>query len=354
MVREDDVTFRSVKLSLVSAVILPIALLAVSGPARAADAVADFYKNKTVSIYVGVGAGGLYSTFAQTLARYMVKHVPGNPKIIVEHQLGAGGMVALNNVYNALPKDGTILMTPLSQTTKRVVLGDPAPKYDPKKWNWLGGWGEAVVTCTVLATAPALTVEQAKQKEDVIGAFDAGSLTYTYPLAMNNLIGTKFKMVQGYPGGNQVRIAMERGEVHGLCAQYDGWKTTRPHWVSEGKLAHLVQFASKPHPDLPNVPLLSSFAKSDEERRIMKFIEWGIEDRAMVMAPGVPEERVKAMEKAYMDTLKDPEFLAEATRQKFEIEPITGQEIRDFVDEIMALKPETVDKIKKSMGLDKI
>jgi tripartite-type tricarboxylate transporter receptor subunit TctC len=331
-----------------------VALLAVSGPARAADAVADFYRNKTVSIYVGVGAGGLYSTFAQTLARYMTKHIPGNPKIIVEHQLGAGGMVALNNVYNALPKDGTILMTPLSQTTKRVVLGDPAPKYDPKKWNWLGGWGEAVVTCTVLATAPAVTVEQAKQKEDVIGAFDAGSLTYTYPLAMNNLIGTKFKMVQGYPGGNQVRIAMERGEVHGLCAQYDGWKTTRPQWVSEGKLAHLVQFASKPHPDLPNVPLLSSFAKSDEERQIMKFIEWGIEDRAMVMAPGVPEERVKAMEKAYMDTLKDPEFLAEAAKLKFEIEPITGQEIRDFVDEIMALKPETVDKIKKSMGLDKI
>jgi tripartite-type tricarboxylate transporter receptor subunit TctC len=343
-------TSRFLQLSLA----LSIAVFATSGPVRAADAVADFYKNKTVSIYVGVAAGGLYSTFAQTLARYMGKHIPGNPKIIVEHQLGAGGIVAANNVYNALPKDGTVLMTPLSQTAKRVVLGDPAPKYDPKKWNWLGGWGEAVVTCSVFNTAPAQTIAEARQKENVIGSFDTGSLTYTYPLAANSLIGTKFKMVLGYPGGNEVRIAMERGEVHGLCAQYDGWKSTRPQWLSEGKLTHLVQFASKGHPDLPNVPLLSSFAKTDEDRQIMKFVEWGIEDRAMVMAPGVPEDRVKAMEKAYMDTLRDPEFIAEAEKLKFEIAPITGQEIRDFVDEIMALKPETVDKIKKSMGLDKI
>lgn len=343
-------TFRLLNLS----VALSVILLAASTPTHAADAVADFYKNKTVSIYVGVAAGGLYSTFAQTLARFMGKHIPGNPKVIVEHQLGAGGVIALNNVYNVLPKDGTVLITPLSQTAKRVVLGDAAVKYDPKKWHWLGGWGEAVVTCTVLSTAPAQTISEARQKEDIIGSFDTGSLTYTYPLAANSLIGTKFKMVLGYPGGNEVRIAMERGEVHGLCAQYDGWKSTRPQWVSEDKLTHLVQFASKSHPDLPNVPLLSSFAKTDEDRQIMKFVEWGIEDRAMVMAPGVPEERVKAMEKAYMDTLKDPEFLADADKLKFEIAPITGKEIRDFVDEIMALKPETVGKIKKSMGLDKI
>ena len=334
--------------------VLGIALLAMPSTTRAADAVADFYKGKTVSIYVGVAAGGLYSTFAQTLSRYLPKHIPGNPKVIVEHQLGAGGVVALNNVYNVLPKDGTVLITPLSQTAKRVVLGDPATKYDPQKWHWLGGWGEAVVTCTVLSNSPALTVEQAKQKEDIIGSFDTGSLTYTYPLAANSLIGTKFKMVLGYPGGNEVRIAMERGEVHGLCAQYDGWKSTRPQWVNEGKLTHLVQFASKGHPDLPNVPLLSSFAKTDEDRAIMKFIEWGIEDRAMVMAPGVPLDRVRAMEKAYMDTLRDSEFVAEAEKLKFEIAPITGKEISDFVNEIMAMKPETIEKIKKSMGLDKI
>ncbi len=336
------------------ATLIAAALLVAAAGTVKADPVEDFYKGKTLSIYVGVGAGGLYSTFAQTLSRYMGKHIPGNPKMVVEHQLGAGGVVAANNVYNVLPKDGTILMTPLSQTAKRVVLGDAAPKYDPQKWHWLGGWGEAVVTCTVLNTAPALTVADAKQKEDIIGSFDTGSLTYTYPLAANNLIGTKFKMVLGYPGGNEVRIAMERGEVHGLCAQYDGWKSTRPQWVSEGKLAHLVQFASKPHPDLANVPLLSSFARSDEDRQIMKFVEWGIEDRAMVVAPGVPLDRVAALEKAYMATLRDPEFLAEAEKLKFEIAPITGKEIRDFVDEIMAIRPETVEKIKKSMGLDKI
>ena len=316
-----------------------------------ADAVEDFYKGKTVSVYVGVAAGGLYSTFAQLLIRHLGKHIPGKPNVIVVHQLGAGGMVATNNVYNILPKDGTVLFTPLSQTTKRVVLGDPAPRYDPKKFNWLGGWGEAVVTCSVWKTKAA-TLDEAKQKEVVIGAFDAGSLTYTYPLALNNLLGTKFKIVQGYGGGQEVRIAMERGESDGFCAQYDGWKSTRPQWLAEGKLAHLIQFASKPLPEIKDSPLLTDFAKTDEERQILKFISWGIEDRALVVAPGVPADRVAALEKAYQATLRDPEFVADAGKLKLEIEPISGKEIRDFVDDLMAIKPETVARIKKVMGIN--
>jgi tripartite-type tricarboxylate transporter receptor subunit TctC len=322
----------------------------VPGGARA-DEVADFYKGKSVRVIVGVAAGGLYSSFAQILARHMGKHMPGNPNFIVENQLGAGGMVATNSVYNALPKDGTVVTTPLSQTARRVVLGDPAPKYDPRKFHWLGGWGEAIVTCSVWKTAAA-NLEEAKQKEVVIGAFDAGSLTYTYPLALNTIIGTKFKIVLGYSGGNDVRVAMERNEAQGLCAQYDGWKSTRPQWLAEGKLAHLLQFASKRSSDIPDVPTLGEFAKTDEDRQIMKFIEWGIEDRAMVVAPGVPLDRVAALEKAYMATLNDPEFLAEAAKQNFEIQPISGKAITDYVNEVMALKPEIVAKIKKVMGIE--
>jgi tripartite-type tricarboxylate transporter receptor subunit TctC len=333
--------------------IAAVAVLALAWPNTGrADAVSDFYKGKTVIIYVGVAAGGLYSTFAQLLSRHMGKHLPGNPTFVVDHQAGAGGIVAANNVYNVLPKDGTIVFTPLSQTAKRVVLGDPAPKYDPKKWNWLGGWGEAAVSCTVMANAPATTLEQAKQKEVVIGALDTGSLTYTYPVALNTLLGTKFKIVPGYPGANDVRLAMEKGEAHGLCAQYDGWKSTRPEWVANKRITTLIQFASKRSPDLPDAPTLSEFAKTDEERQIMKFIDWGVEDRAMVMAPGVPADRVAAMEKAYMDTLADPAFLKDADNLQFDIQPITGKTIREFVDDIMALKPETVEKIKKAMGIN--
>lgn len=335
---------------LLGAALCAVLALAGSGPATA-DAVEDFYKGKTVQVYVGVAAGGLYSTFAQILVRHMGKHMPGNPKFIVEHQPGAGGIVAANNVYNALPKDGTVVFTPLSQTAKRVVLGDPAPKYDPQKWHWLGGWGESMVTCSVWRTV-ATTLEDAKQKEIVIGAFDTGSLTYTYPLAANNLLGTKFKIVLGYGGGNEVRIAMERNEAQGLCAQYDGWKSTRPQWLTENKLAHLVQFASKRSPDVPNTPTLSELARNDEERQIMKFIESGIEDRAMVAAPGVPMDRVAALEKAYMATLRDPAFMAEAAKVKLNIEPISGKDIRAFVDQIVALKPEIVAKIKKAMGMN--
>ena len=301
------------------------AALAFAGQARA-DAVEDFYKGETVSIYAGIGAGGLYSNFAQLLARHMPKHMAGNPRFIVEHQPGAGGMIA------------------------RVVLGDSAPRYDPLKWNWLGGWSEAVNTCSVWATV-AKTIDDAKRKEVSVGAWDTGSTPYVIPFALNHLLGTKFKIVVGYSGAQEVRVAMERGEVDGLCVQYDGWKSARPQWLAEGRLAHLVQFGSKRDREMPDTPTMTELARTDEERQIMKFIEWGIEDRAMVVAPGVPPERLAALEKAYMATLRDPEFVAEAAKMQLEISPISGQQIRDFVQEIMALKPETVAKIKTAMGL---
>jgi tripartite-type tricarboxylate transporter receptor subunit TctC len=317
-----------------------------------ADAVSDFYKGKTVTIYVGLAAGGVYSTIATIMARYMPAHIPGNPTVIVEHQPGAGGLVSSNNVYNVLPKDGTILHTPNGGLTKRIVLGEPAARIDPKKWNWLGGWGEAVNDCTVWKKSPATTLEEAKQKVDIIGAIDTGSNTYTNPMLMNNILGTKFKIVPGYGGGSQIRLAMEKGEVDGFCGQFEGWKSVKPEWLREGRLSHLVQLASKRSPDMPNTPLLSEFARNDEERQIFEFVQSGVEDRAMVMAPGVPADRVAAMEKAYMETLADPKFVEEASRSQFEITPVSGAEIRAYVDRITAMKPDTIQKIKKAEGIE--
>ncbi len=340
------------KLFSATAALLAAGLVFNAATARAADAVADFYKGKTVTIYVGLAAGGLYSNFAQILSRHINRHIPGNPNVIVQHQPGAGGMIATNAVYNTLPKDGTVLIGLNGGMTKRVVLGEPSARFDPRQWNWLGGWNETVNDCTVWSNAPATTLEQAKTTEVIIGANDTGNATYTTPMTINYFLGTKFKVVPGYGGGAQVRLAMERGEVHGFCGQFEGWKSVKPEWLKEGRLAHLVQLASKRSADMPNTPLLSEFARNDEEARIFEFIQSGLDDRAMVVAPGVPADRVAALRKAYMDTLADKEFLAEANGQQFEINPVTADELKAFVERIYTLSPDSIAKIRKAQGVD--
>lgn len=338
------------RLRILATLALIAGALFATGSAKAADAVADFYKGKTVTIYVGVAVGGVYSQFAQTLATHLGSHIPGNPNVIVQHQVGAGGLIAINHVYNVAPKDGTVVLTPNSGLAKRFILGEGNTLYDPAKFHWLGGWGEAVNDCTVFKTAPATTMEEAKSKEVVIGAIDTGSNTYTNPLLMNNILGTKFKIVPGYGGGSQIRLAMERGEVHGFCGQFDGWKTAKPEWLAEGKLAHLVQLSTKRSADMPNTPLLSEFARNDEEKQILTFVQSGIEDRAFVAPPGVPADRLAALGKAYMDTLSDPKFLDDTKRLKFDVTPVPGKEIQTFVESMMKMKPETVAKLKAATG----
>lgn len=334
---------------------LSAAAVAASAPVSdaMADAIADFYAGKTVSIYVSVAPGGLYSTFGQLLSQHFGNHIPGHPNVIVKHMTGAGGIRANNYVYNAAPKDGTAVLTPVSGLTKTVALKSANTKYDPRKYHWLGGWGEAVTDCTVWKTAPATTIEEARKKEVIIGAFSKSSTTYQRPALLNTLLGTKIKIVIGYKGGSKVRLAMEKGEVQGFCGQFAGWKTRKPEWLKAGKLAHLVQFASKRSADMPDTRLFSEFATNDEEREIYTFFQSGVEDRAMLVPPGVPADRVAALEKAYMATLRDPEFVAAAKKIKFDIDPISSADIRKFVDGTMNMKPATIAKLRKALGLDK-
>jgi tripartite-type tricarboxylate transporter receptor subunit TctC len=327
------------------------AALLTAAPARA-DAAADFYKGKTLSVYVGVSPGGLYSTFAQLLGRHMAKHVPGAPTIVVQHMPGAGGTKAAAFVYNAGPKDGSAVITPNAGIDKRVVLKIGAPKYDPSKFHWLGGWGEAVNTLTVRSDAPVKTIEDAKTKVAVLGSLGKSSNTYMLPSLLNNLVGTKFKIVLGYRGGAPIRNAIEQGELHGWAGQWVGWKLGKPDWVRDGKLTHLVQMASKPSPELPGVPLLSSFARNDDERRIFEFVQTGISDRAFVAPPGVPKDRLAALQTAYMTTLADPEFVAAAAKSSYTVDPVQGATIQKFVEESMAMSPALVDRMRRAMGLE--
>jgi tripartite-type tricarboxylate transporter receptor subunit TctC len=315
---------------------------------------ADFYEGKTLSIFVGVSPGGLYSTFAQIASRHLGQYIPGKPTVVVQHMPGAGGTKAVSYVYSVAAKDGTVAITPNSSVDKRVVLKIGNPKYDPSKMHWLGGWGEAVFTLSLRKDiAPAMTLEETKTKEVVLGAIGKTSNPYMIPAMLKNLYGSKFKIITGYRGGSPIRKAVETGEVQGWCGQYLGWQLRKPDWLRDGKLVHLVQLASEKHPDLLNVPLLSEFAKDDEEREMFRFIQTGITDRAMAVAPGVPDDKAKIIQTAYFKMLADPKFLADAKKFKYRISPIPGEKIQAFVNKMMAMNPKTVEKIRRAMGLIK-
>jgi len=317
-----------------------------------ADDVADFYRGKNLSIFVGVSPGGLYSTFALMASRHLGKYIPGHPSIVVQHMPGAGGTKAISYVFSVAPRDGSVGITPNSSVDKRVVLKIGNPKYDPAKLRWLGGWGEAVYTLTLRRDiASVKTLEEATRKQVVIGAIGKTSGPYLIPAMANPLLGTKFKIITGYRGGSPIRHAIEKGEVEGWCGQWLGWKLRKPDWVRDGKLLHLAQLASERSPDLPDVPLLSEFAKTDADRKMFEFVQTGISDRAFALPPNVPDDRAKALQTAYFKMLADPAFLAEAKRQKYSIHPIPGDKIQKYVEKIMSMPEETVTKLRKAMGL---
>lgn len=318
-----------------------------------AQSPAEFYKDRTLTIYVGVSPGGIYGTFAQILSRHMGRHLAGNPTIVIQFLRGAGGTKAVNYVYNVAPQDGSVAIAPNAGITKRVVLGIGNPKYDPSKFQWLGGWGEATNTVTIRTDAGVKSLDEAKQKQVILGAIGKSSNTFMIPSLMNSALGTKFKIISGYRGGSPIRKAIESGELHGWAGQWLGWKLRKADWIRDGKIVNLVQMASTRDPDLPNVPLLTEFAKNDEERELFKFVQTGIADKGFMVAPKVPDDRATALEKAYWATLHDKTFLAAMKERQYRIDPISRERIQAFVETIMRTPPAKVAKLQAMMGIKK-
>ena len=316
-----------------------------------AQDIAKFYKGKTVSIYVGVSPGGIYSTFAQMMSRHFGQFVPGKPTVIVKQLPGAGGVKAMNYVFNVAPKDGTQVITPNAGIAKRVALKIGKVKYDPLKMKWLGGWGEAINTITLRKPSPAMTLQDAMKTEVIMGTIGKSSNTYLIPSLMNNLLGTKFKLITGYRGGSPIRLAIDKRELHGWAGQWRGWKLRKSDWIRDKQIVNLVQLASKKSPDLPNVPLLTDFAKNDEQRAMFKFASSGISDRAFATPPGVPEARATALSVAYQKMLRDPKFLKDAKRQRYTISPISRAGVMQDIKDTLTMSPAFIDKMRTAMGL---
>ena len=305
--------------------------LAAGAPAFAAD----FYAGKSVSILVGAGAGGSYDVYARTVARFMGEHIPGKPRIVPKNMTGAGSRVAANYVYNIAPKDGTILATADQSMPLEQAVGDAGITFDTRKFTWIGTPIYENNTLVTWHTSPVKTVEDAKRVEVAVGATGFNT-SAQYPQVMNALLGTKFKIILGYPGGNDVNLAMERGEVGARNNTWSSWKVTKPMWLANKDITIIVQAGPKAA-DLPNVPSVEDVIPDPDNRQVVELLVSGTRlGRPLATTPGVPEERVKALREAFDAVMKDPDFLKEAANSSIDVDPVRGAEMQQFVQKVLA------------------
>jgi tripartite-type tricarboxylate transporter receptor subunit TctC len=299
---------------------------------------AEFYKGRNVDLYIGYSPGGAYDLYARLVARFMGKHIPGNPTIVPKNMAGAGSLVLANWLYNVAPKDGSAFGIIGRGTVLDPLLGNQKAQFDGTKYTWLGSANNEVSVCVAWHTSGLTKFEELLTRELVVGGTGASADTDQFPKIMNGVLGTRFKIVTGYPGGNEVGLAMERGEVQGRCGwSWSSVKATHQRWYDEKRIHVLVQLALEKHRDLPNVPLVVELAKNDEQRRILELIfARQVMGRPFLAPPGIPRERAEILRKAFTDTMNDPEFLSTAEKTQMEITPVSGERVEKLVKDLYA------------------
>jgi tripartite-type tricarboxylate transporter receptor subunit TctC len=301
-----------------------------------AQSVADFYKGKNIDLQIGYSVGGGYDLYARLLARHLGKHIPGNPTVLPQNMPGAGSLRLTNWLYTAAPKDGSVIGAISRGTSFDPILSRPGTQFDAVKFSWIGSANNEVSVCASSSRSGVATFDDLKTKELIVGSAGVSSDDDQFPRVLNRVFGTKMKVVGGYPGGNDVILAIERGEVNGRCGwSWSSMKSAQAAWLTENKVNLLAQFALSKHPDLPKVPLIIDLARNDEERQILRLIfarqSLG---RPFVGPPGIPADRLKALREGFEATMKDKEFLAEADKLKLEVNPLTGQQVEDLVKQV--------------------
>ena len=320
-----------------------------SAPAQQDD-VAAFFKGKTLRLVVGIGVGSGYDINARLLARHMAAHIPGQPTIIVQNQPGAGSLSMTNALYHTGPFDGTVMGASFNGMPTTPLLQPSGARFDPVKLNWLGSTNRETQAMYVWHTAPAQVLEDIKSKEIVMGAQAPGSTQFDYPILANRLFGYKFKVVSGYESTPKIHLAMESGEAHGTIANWSTLKAISTNWVTEKKIRILAQWALTKSPELSDVPLFMDQAKTDAERASLRLmlarLEYG---RPFFLPPNVPAARVQALRRAFDATMKDPAYLAEADKLKIDVEPLSGEQVSAFVEQVSRTDPDTVARVRAAM-----
>lgn len=333
------------------AAVLAGGIVSLANPGHAQSA-ADFYKGKTIEMFIGFTQGGGYDLYARVVARNMEKHIPGQPKIVPKQMTGAGSRKAAAYVYNVAPQDGTAMATADQSLPLQQALEDPSIQFDATKLLWIGNVNADINTLALWHTHGITSIEQCKEREIVLGATGPNT-SAQYPQVMNNLLGTKFKIISGYPGGADINLAMERGEVSGKAnTTWAAFKSITPEWVKESKIVPLVQFGLRKDPELPNVPLLTELAADDEQRRIFELVCSTVAiGQPFALPPNTPADRVAAVRAAFEKTLLDPGYRSDAGKLAAQVEmiAITGDEVTQIAKRTIETPPALVEKTRVAL-----
>jgi tripartite-type tricarboxylate transporter receptor subunit TctC len=306
-------------------------------PAQA-DPVADFYRGKTVQILIGVNVGGGYDMEARLVARFIGKYIPGNPTVVAQNMIGAGGIKMANYLYAVAPQDGTAIgMFPNTLIAAQAV-GISGVQYDANRFAWLGSMSTSPLTFGVWHTAGVRDLKDAQSREVIAAASNPGAITYTFPRLLNEMLGTKVRVVSGYQGNSTMTLAMERGEAQAVTNSWDSWRATHLHWIRDKKVNLIVQSEPKSDdPELSGVPSVQELARNPDDRRVIDLVIAGdAMGKPMAIAPNVTPARVQALRVAYEATLRDPDFIKAAVAARTEINTVSGAQLQAIVARVLA------------------
>ena len=332
--------------------ILLLAFLALAVPDVRADPVADFYHGRTINLVVGYGAGGGYDLYARLVARHIGRFIPGNPSVVVQNMPGAGSLRAANYIYSVAPKDGTAIGAIFSGAILQPLLGDPV-QHDPSKFTYLGNANNEVFLCLARTDAPAQSFKDALSRELIVGATNEGGSSRDFTAMLDNLLGARLRIVTGYPGSNEMLLALERNEVQGVCGL--GWSSIAPQrarLLDSGLARVLVQLAVTGHAELNRmgVPLAIDFTRSEDDRQVMELVySQLIFGRPFILPPGVPAERVAALRRAFMAALADKDTVAEARGMQLDLDPLAGEAVQAEVAKAYGMPARIIERAKQSL-----
>jgi tripartite-type tricarboxylate transporter receptor subunit TctC len=321
--------------------------------AAAADPIADFYKGKQISWILSAGAGGGYASYAHVFAPYLSAHLPGKPNIVVQNMPGAGGIRAMQYLSAVAPKDGTTIGLVHSSVPYAPLYGIKGANFDPRQMKWIGSINSATGICVSWTASGVTTWQDLFDKEYIVGGTGAGSQMETMPAMINKLFGTKIKIVSGYKGGNDVYLAMERGEVHGRCGGLkSSIKSTRPEWFPTRKVSVPIQIALERDPEFADVPALIEFTQDDKTKQVLQLILAPMEmDRPILAPPGTPADRVAALRKAFHEAMADPGLIADAKKSNIDLEEVTGEKVAAIMQRAYAMPPDVIKAANEAMNL---
>lgn len=325
---------------------LAAALLPALVGSASAQSVEDFYRGKQVRFIIASDTGGDYDQWARMIARHMGKHLPGKPTFVPLNMPGGGMLTATNYLFNVAEKDGLVIGMIGRNLPNQALLKHSSVRFDPLKFNWLGSPELTNRVCVAKEGVPVQKAEDLFQRELIVGGSGAGTAVSTTPVILSRLLGMKFKLVEGYPGGQAILIAIERGEVQGICQSFTSLRGSKPDWFASGKVKVLFNLERTPLPDVA-APTIYEFVKDEDARRILSLYNSSVEiGRPILAPPGVPADRVEALRRAFDATMKDPELRAEAEKLGLEINALTGEQLGEIITDLMNTPADIVEKMQ--------